>query len=141
MIKEKSCGAIIFRKSGGSYEVVLINHVNGGHWAFPKGHVENGETEEQTALREIMEETGLSVTLDPGFRRTVTFSPTHGVVKDVIYFIAFTEEDDVRRQIDEVNEIRFVRADEAAEVITFDNDRAVFAAALGYLKDFDQLAK
>ena len=55
-------------------EILLIRHKNGGHWAFPKGHVEKKETEEDTALREIREETGLEVLLDTGFRRAVTYS-------------------------------------------------------------------
>ena len=68
MKMEKSCGAIVARQTDTGREILLIRHVNGGHWAFPKGHVEENETEEQTALREILEETGLSVTLDTGFR-------------------------------------------------------------------------
>ena len=54
MKKEKSCGAIVYREKDG-VEILLIKHKNGGHWAFPKGHVENKETEEETALREIWE--------------------------------------------------------------------------------------
>ena len=42
---EKSCGAVVFRKAGDTLEVLLIRHKNGGHWAFPKGHVEHEETE------------------------------------------------------------------------------------------------
>ena len=56
---EKSCGAIIYRKFHGNTELLLIKHANGGHWSFPKGHVENNETEEETAKREIFEEIGI----------------------------------------------------------------------------------
>ena len=66
----------------------MIKHKNGGHWAFPKGHVEKKETEPETALREIKEETGLKVELDTGFREMVTYSPKPNVMKDVIYFAA-----------------------------------------------------
>ena len=61
MTLEKSCGAIVFRKFHGNVEILLIKHANGGHWSFPKGHVEEGETEVETATREIFEETGISV--------------------------------------------------------------------------------
>ena len=60
MRKEKSCGALVVRRGKNETEILLIKH-NGGHWAFPKGHVEAGESEEQTALREVQEETGLTV--------------------------------------------------------------------------------
>ena len=75
MKQEKSCGAVVTRKVGNGIEILLIRHKNGGHWAFPKGHVERDETETETALREIWEETGLKVQLDTGFRRVVTFFP------------------------------------------------------------------
>ena len=60
MSYEKSCGAVVFRKYHGNIELLLIKHVVGGHWSFPKGHVEAGESERQTALREVREETGLT---------------------------------------------------------------------------------
>ena len=68
MMHEKSCGAIVYRKYHGNTEILLIKHINSGHWSFPKGHVEEGETEEETAKREIMEETGIDVNLDTTFR-------------------------------------------------------------------------
>ena len=54
MLHEKSCGAIVYRKYHGNTEILLIKHINSGHWSFPKrGHVEGDETEEETAKREI----------------------------------------------------------------------------------------
>ena len=67
MLHEKSCGAIVYRKYHGNTEILLIKHINSGHWSFPKGHVEGDETEEETAKREIMEETGIDVNLDTTF--------------------------------------------------------------------------
>ncbi|MBD3304395.1 NUDIX domain-containing protein, partial [Candidatus Woesearchaeota archaeon] len=55
MKKTRCSGGIIF--NNGKY--LLVKHKEGGHWDFPKGHAEEGETEEETALREIYEETGL----------------------------------------------------------------------------------
>ena len=70
MLREKSCGALVYRKRKEKYELLLIKHKSGGHWSFPKGHVESGENELQTALREIKEETGLDVRLMDGFRQS-----------------------------------------------------------------------
>lgn len=88
MIHEKSCGAIVYRKSHGNIEILLIKHVNSGHWSFPKGHMEGSETEVETALREIKEETNLDVIIDPTFRETVSYSPKKDTQKVVVYFLA-----------------------------------------------------
>ena len=63
MKREKSCGALVVRKNGENFDLVLLRHRFGGHWSFPKGHVEAGESERQTALREVREETGLAIRL------------------------------------------------------------------------------
>ena len=86
MKKEKSCGAVVYRQGETGVEVLIIKHKNGGHWAFPKGHVEKKETEPETALREIKEETGLKVELDTGFREMVTYSPKPNVMKDCLLY-------------------------------------------------------
>ena len=74
---EKSCGAIVFRKYHGNTELLLIKHANGGHWSFPKGHVEPGETEQETAAREVKEEVAIDVACEQltliDCQRTVEF--------------------------------------------------------------------
>ncbi len=78
MKREKSCGAVLVRRAVSGWETLLIRHANGGHWAFPKGHVEPGETEAQTALREIREETAIAASLWPGFRTVTPIPPGKG---------------------------------------------------------------
>ena len=131
---EKSCGAVVFRQNEGQVEYLLIRHVNGGHWAFPKGHVEKGETEAQTALREIREETGLSVTLRADFRETVSYMPGPGITKEVVYFLALTEERSVSRQREEVSDCRWLPGPQALELATYDNDRRILQAAIRCLE-------
>ena len=60
---EKSCGAVIFYKSRQNTKILLVKNSNGRYWSFPKGHIEDGENEHQTAIREIKEETGLDVVI------------------------------------------------------------------------------
>lgn len=133
MKQEKSCGAVIYRLTGEYGEVLLIKHKNGGHWAFPKGHVEPGETEEETALREIREETGLSVRLDTDFRRTVTYSPKARVIKEVVYFGAEPVEGIPVAQPEEVLELQWAALKKAPNMITFENDRKILEEFIRYL--------
>ncbi|MGI6255365.1 MAG: bis(5'-nucleosyl)-tetraphosphatase [Acutalibacter sp.] len=132
MKKEKSCGAVVYRLEDGCPEVLLIKHRNGGHWAFPKGHVEKNETESETALREIREETGLAVDLDTGFRETVTYSPKPGVMKDVIYFSAKVKSNDARPQPEEVLELRWENQEQALALVTYATDRSVLQSFFQY---------
>lgn len=132
MKHEKSCGAIVYRIRGGKPELLLIRHKNGGHWAFPKGHVEGAETEEQTALREIKEETGLTAVLDTAFRQCVRYSPADGVEKEVVYFIARAEGAVIRQEA-EVTDSKWVNADTVANDITYENDRLLAQQAVAYL--------
>lgn len=132
MKKEKSCGAIVYRNGANGPEILLIKHKNGGHWAFPKGHVEKKETESETALREIREETGLKVELDTGFREMVTYSPKPGVMKDVIYFAAKSKKDNATPQPEEVLEICWKAPTEALSLVTYDTDRQILQSFLSY---------
>lgn len=125
MLNEKSCGAIVYRKFHGNTEILLIKHVNSGHWSFPKGHVEKDETEIQTALREIKEETGIDVIIDPTFRETVSYSPKKDTQKIVVYFIAKAKNYDYIPQEEEISDIKWVEIGRAGSVLTYENDRNI----------------
>ena len=76
---DKSCGVVLFN----SGKVLLLRHSSissrGGHWDFPKGHIEDGESEIQTALRELEEETGIAHTnVIDGFRDTINYIFSRG---------------------------------------------------------------
>ncbi len=135
MKKEKSCGALIVRRVDKGNEILLIKH-NGGHWAFPKGHVEAGETEEETACREVLEETGLTVKLDTRYREMVTFSPAPGVMKDVIYFAATVISGVETPQLSEVSHVRWVAFEDACRYITYENDRRLFEKMRRFVMEY-----
>lgn len=129
MLNEKSCGAIVYRKFHGNTEILLIKHVNSGHWSFPKGHVEKGETEVETALREIKEETGIDVIIDPTFRETVSYYPKKDTQKLVVYFIGKAKNHDFVPQKEEISEIKWVEIRRAGVVLTYENDRSIVSKA------------
>ena len=135
MSYEKSCGAIVFRKYHGNTELLLIKHTIGGHWSFPKGHVEAGETEEETALREIMQETSVEVELCPGFREMVTYSPKRDVQKDVIYFLGRAKNFDYVPQESEIAQIKWVEINLAHAFLTYDNDKQLVNKAKPLIRD------
>lgn len=134
MTFEKSCGAIIIRKNQGKIETLLIQ-MWGGHWSFPKGHVEGEETEVQTAIREIKEETNLDVTIDTRFREVSTYSPKTNVMKDVIFFIAIPKTTDVINQKEEIQQSMWIEISDAIKHVTFENDREILKKAIVYINN------
>lgn len=135
MSYEKSCGAVVFRKYHGNIELLLIKHVVGGHWSFPKGHVEPGETEEQTALREIKEETGIDVELNTFFREVVSYSPKRDTTKDVIYFLGKAKTFQYTPQEEEIAQIKWVEINLAHSFLTYDNDKQLVNKAKPMIRD------
>lgn len=129
MKKEKSCGALVFRKNNSSYDLVLLRHRFGGHWSFPKGHVEHGENEHQTAIREVKEETGVEISLLDGFRESVEYFPKPGVKKQVVYFLGKALEENLVRQEEEISEVRWVTIEQAGDMVTFSNDKRLIRLA------------
>ena len=129
MDKEKSCGAIVFRKVKNNIEVLIIKHKNGGHWSFPKGHVEGDETEHETARREILEETGIEVSFVTGFREPVTYSPKQNVIKDVVYFLAEALNYDFVIQEEEISQVRWININDADKYLTYNNDKGLIFSA------------
>lgn len=131
---EKSCGAIVYRKYHGNIQILLIKHINSGHWSFPKGHVEYGETEPETAIREIMEETNIDVIIDTTFRETVSYSPKKDTCKIVVYFLAKAKSFSYVPQLDEISEVRWVDIDYARHILTYDNDKCIVTKAKSAIK-------
>ncbi len=120
---EKSCGAAVFRDNGGERQFLLVlNKKPGakGHWGFPKGHIEEGENEYQTAAREIYEETGLLVVFYGNARAVSTYSPKEGVTKDAVYFVASVRNEAVTLQKSEVAEYRWCSHEQARVLLTHD---------------------
>ena len=82
----RSCGVIPFRNGENGPELLVVLQSN-GCWSFPKGHMEPWESEEETALRETREETGLTPRLVPGFRQVIEYPVRPKVRKQVVLFL------------------------------------------------------
>lgn len=130
-IKEKSCGAVVY-KFDNELMFLILEH-NSGHFSFPKGHVENDESESETAIREIKEETNIDVLLDTNFRFISTYSPKEGVIKDVIFFIAKAKTSDIVAQIEEIKSINWYSYSDSLNILTYDIDKELLKKAYDYL--------
>ena len=103
MKQEKSCGCIVLDKR----TVLLIKH-NSGHWDFPKGHVEGEESEVETAIREVKEETGLDVHVQKKHRYATRYMPKSDVEKEVVFFLAKKKKGIELPQMEEVEKVEWV---------------------------------
>ena len=130
MLHEKSCGALVVRREEAKYYILMIRHKAGGNRSFPKGHVEEGETEYETALREVMEETSSRIAIVSDFRATVNYRPSPGVMKEVVYFLAFTTNADIKAREGEIAEVEWVPLSKAEHYLAHENDKTVFRAAM-----------
>ena len=101
---ENSCGAVVFRDIRGEVRYLLIKNKRSAHWGFPKGHIEPGETKEETALREVLEETGLHT------------SDTSTVI-----------------QREEIEDYIWLTFDKAINLLKFENDRHILESAYEFL--------
>lgn len=131
---EKSCGAVVYTREHGKREYLLVRQKR-GVWGFPKGHVEAGETEEETALREIREETGVTVRIDTGFRRTETY-PVYGredTDKTVVYFTAEFEGQALRPDPGELRGAALFSYEEAERVLEWKSRRKILSEAEAFL--------
>lgn len=131
MPTEHSCGFIVFREPEQGKRYYLLLHYKAGHWDFSKGHVEEGETEEETAQRELREETGIStLEIIPGFifEYDYVFGQDGKRRKKVTFRLARTAESSLRFSHEHQGG-RWVTFSRALKMLTFENARAMLEAA------------
>lgn len=122
---EKSCGCIIINDK----KVLVIRQVN-GDYGFPKGHIEDGETEEECAIRETFEEVGLNVRVDSNLRFKVSYFVHGNIPKDAIYFISFIDgNSDIVIQEDEIEEAMWIDIDKVSDILEYKNLRNLWKLA------------
>ncbi len=131
----KSCGAIIYRRTLGGLRYLVLEHVDGDHWGFPKGHGRGNETEEETALREIREETGLDVRFRRGFYERSHYLTPKSRKKEVVCFLARVRTRRVSIQPEEIKSYRWANYNDARELLTFANTRVLLDKAHEYITD------
>ena len=134
MKMEKSCGGVVFTRHGDEIRYVIIRH-RAGHCGFPKGHMEPGETEQQTALREIREEVGLKCILVEGFREQEQYQlpKKPDTMKRVVYFLAEYTGQKISMQPEEISAVYLLPFAEAMKKLPFPEARRILTAADTFL--------
>ena len=138
MVYEKSCGCVLYYIHR-ELRVLVIKQARNGNWSFPKGHVEQNETEYETAIREVREEVGAEVSPIEGFREVIRYAPKTNVQKDVVYFVASPETPTIKMQKEEVSDYKWMRPEDAMKNLTFKNDKEVLRKALDFLKETNRI--
>lgn len=142
--QEHSFGVIPVFKKEDTLTFLLVQHgrknspaQQGGHWAFPKGHAEKGETPSETALRELQEETGTSAILDTEktFEEHYIYTlEGERVSKTVTYYIGFVKSTDVLLQPEEIADFFWATYEQAQERMTFEEGKRMLREAYEYLR-------
>ena len=127
---ERSCGTIPYTVRGGKLFYLLVKAKDDGPCGFPKGHVEDGESEIETALRETLEETSLRPIISDSFRYEISYELKNGNQKTVVYFLAdFGDQIPARNGDFEDFEYLILPFSEAYDALTFDNTKQMLKAA------------
>jgi 8-oxo-dGTP pyrophosphatase MutT (NUDIX family) len=161
MPREISAGAVIFRKEKNKIYYLLLHHKpfsgwssdrvkTGGHWSFPKGHIEKGENETETIKREVKEETDLKdIKIIKGFREQIKYffrdiySKTKvpentdekelpWILKIVIYYLAEANTEKVKISFEHID-YKWLPYEKAIKQLTFKQDKEILSKANSFL--------
>ena len=136
MVKERSVGAVIYRLEA-SQPYYLLLHYGAGHWDFPKGHPEKGESDMEALRREIWEETGITdVVFDLEFREKIHYffrKEGKTVYKEVVFFLGQTKTKEVKLSFEHIG-YAWLTYEKALKQLTFDSSKQVLKKAHEHLK-------
>jgi 8-oxo-dGTP pyrophosphatase MutT (NUDIX family) len=135
VLGEKSCGAVVYLKKG-SETLYLLLHYEAGHWDFVKGNVEAGETEQETVVRELREETGIiDAHFIEGFKQKIEYyyrRKGETVHKEVIFFLMETGTETITISFEHIGSI-WLNYTQAMEKLTFKNARDLLKKANDFI--------
>ena len=138
---ERSCGAVVYRIINGVVRYLLIKNKRSSNWSFPKGHVEDGETAEETAKREVLEETGIRIKIFPGFSSKSQYSIQNRIQKTVQIFAATTKDEQTRIQPEEIEDYIWLPFESAYNYLKVENDEAILKDANEFLLNDNYLSE
>jgi bis(5'-nucleosidyl)-tetraphosphatase len=131
MIYERSYGIVPLRRGATGWEVLLVRHGSVGHWSFPKGGAEAGETNKQAAERELQEETGLTVSrylCADSFDERYRFRSSSGLIDKTVVYYAAEVTGNLVLQEQEISDSRWMLLTDAEAFLTFPEAKSILRA-------------
>lgn len=136
-MKDKSVGIIPVRIVGKKYLFLLI-HQTVGHWGFPKGHPNSGESETETATRELREETGIEKSeILKDFRYAQNYSFEKGgelIEKEVVFFISIVDKENILLDETEAQASEWLNYNKAIKQLSYKESQDMIKSALEFLE-------
>jgi 8-oxo-dGTP pyrophosphatase MutT (NUDIX family) len=131
---EVSCGAVVFTRKDNEIYFVIVKSLE-GFYGFPKGHIEENESEEETALREIYEEIGIRPQIIEGFRTTDEHSIPNKkyIIKRIIYFVAEYDNQEICYQKEELEGAYLMTYEEAMKNFQFESSKRILNEAKKFI--------
>jgi tRNA nucleotidyltransferase (CCA-adding enzyme) len=137
MIYEKSCGAIQFRVIDNEVQYLILKSLEpNSYWGFAKGHMESLETEEETCIREVFEETGIKIEIENDFRMVDKYKISEDAEKEVVIYLANTKGQSVTIQQEEIMDYKWCNYNTAINLLTFESSRNMLDKANKILMKF-----
>jgi len=134
-VEERSAGAVVYREVGSHRLFLLLQ--NARRWDFPKGRMEEGESEVQTVVREVEEETGVNdLALVPGFRKVIEYfykRDGKSIHKQVVYLLGTTKEEKVKISFEHQG-YGWFPYQEALEKASYENSKVILAEAERFIR-------
>lgn len=138
---ESSSGAVVYRNIGNSIRFLLIKNKRSAHWGFPKGHLEKGETNIDAAIREVLEETGIHLTLHEGFESVSKYKVRGKIDKMVSIFVGTTNDEHTKIQEAEIEDYIWLPYNKALPYLRFSNDKNILEKAHNFLISNNYISK
>ena len=132
MINEKSCGAFVLNGK----KVLIVQQKKSGIYGFPKGHVEPNETEEETAIREVKEETGVDIEIISNKKYSISYMQNENINKEVVYYLTKAmNKKSQEQQEKEISNIVWVEIEDVEKILSFENIKALWLEAKNDLQN------
>lgn len=134
-----SAGGVVYRKGPGGIEILLCGHIDPQMWVLPKGTPEPGESLEETAVREVIEETGLEVVIETRIASIQYWFVWEGVknFKTVHFYLMSPVGGSTDRHDPEFDMVQWFPAEEARAALTHDNEVKIFHKALSIIAQIE----